>query len=280
MIKNMNKERAIIITGKNGTGKSKKALEMFEEPVIVYANEMDLGDINSIDRNRGIVIEDIHYKPKKDEILHVLRNYRGNVVMTSLNQKSVPSNIKNMSKFKRAGSVQYNQNTIKEIAPRSEEPFSLQQDMFSLVREYLKNSDRDLIVKMLKINQPADTQIMSWLVENMHPNRLLFVDGVVKRRWSKDYFYEMLGYNFGGKQFGSPKMPIRKSYSKIPSICRRLGLKGGEERLLKQLLQDEEFCNHAKKKLNNAECRLLGIGEKKKRKPKKKLVKTSLDKWM
>jgi hypothetical protein len=59
-----------------------------------------------------------------------------------------------------------------------------------------------------------------------------------------------------------------------------LGLKGGEERLLKQLLQDEEFCNHAKKKLNNAECRLLGIGEKKKRKSRKRIIKTSLEKWM
>jgi len=33
-----------------------------------------------------------------------------------------------------------------------------------------------------------------------------------------------------------------------------------------QLLQDDEFKEHAKKKLNNSECRLLGIGEKRRRK--------------
>lgn len=280
MIKNMNKERTIIIAGKAGTGKSQKALEMFEEPIVVYANEMNIGDVRSIDKDRGIIIEDIHFKPKKDEILYVLRNYRGDVVMTSINQKSVPSEIKHMCKFKRAGTVQYIQNMIKEVAPRSEEPFSLEKDMFSLVQEYLKNSNRDLIAKMLKVNRPADTQIMSWLIENMHPNRLLFVDGVVKRRWSSDYFYEMLAYNFRGQQYGSPRMPTRKAYSKIPNLCRRLGLRGGEERLLKQLLQDDEFCTYAKKKLNNGECRLLGIGEKKKSKPRKRVVKASLEKWL
>jgi len=59
----------------------------------------------------------------------------------------------------------------------------------------------------------------------------------------------------------------------VPSLCRRLGLKGSDERVLKQLLKSEEFSNFAKTKLNNAECRLLGLGEKRIRKHKKKEIK-------
>jgi len=267
----INKNRTIVITGKHGTGKSTMAKAMFEDPLVFYANEISINDIRSIPAERGIVIEDIHLKPKKDEILNVLRNYKGEVVMTSLNQKSIPKDIKNMVKFKRAGTVQHIRNKITELAPRCEEPFSFEADTFSLVLAYLKESNRDLISDMLKFNKPSDTQIMSWLVENIHPNRLAFVDSVVKRRWSQDYFYEMLAYTFAGKNYSRPSYPKRKAYSKIPSLCRRLGLKSDGERLLKQLCQDEEFSRWAKTKLNNSECRLLGLGEKKIRKSKIKI---------
>lgn len=267
----MNKDRTIVITGRSGTGKSTMAKGMFDDPIIYYANEIEISDVRSIPSERGIIIEDIHYKPKKDEILNVLRNYRGDVVMTSINQKSVPSDIKNMVKFKRAGTNLYLRNEIEDLAPRCEEPFTFEHDTFSLVMEYLKNSDRDLIARMLKHNKPADTQIMSWLVENIHPNRLIFADGVVRRRWPQHYFYEILSYAYVGKNYSRPSYPQRKSYSKIPYLCRRLGLKSGEEKLLRQLCQDEEFSHWAKTKLNNGECRLLGLGEKKIRKSKVKV---------
>jgi hypothetical protein len=272
----MNKDRTIVITGKYGTGKSTMARAMFEDPIIFYANEIEISDVRSIPKN-GIIIEDIHFKPKKDEILNVLRNYRGEVVMTSLNQKSIPSEIKNMVKFKRAGANEYLRNEINDIAPRCEEPFSYDMDMFSMVFEYLKNSDRDTIAKILKMNKPSDTQIMTWLAENIHPNRLIFADGVVKRRWSQNYFYEILAYAYSGKNYSRPSFPKRKAYSKIPSLCRRLGLKSGEEKTLRQLCQDESFKQWAKTKLNNGECRLLGLGEKKirKSKPKVKIMKLS-----
>ena len=99
------KEQAIIITGKHGTGKTTKALEIIPNAIICYANVMDIKDPSSLPIDNGIIIEDLHYKPKKDVILDVLRKYRGKVVMTSINQKSVPSEIKNMIKFKRPGSV-------------------------------------------------------------------------------------------------------------------------------------------------------------------------------
>ena len=59
-------------------------------------------------------------------------------------------------------------------------------------------------------------------------------------------------------------MPKRRQYSKIPSLSRRLKVKNPD--VLMQLLQDEQFKEHAKKRLNNSECRLLGIGEKRRRK--------------
>tara|TARA_R110000822_G_scaffold46818_6_gene124543 strand:- start:760 stop:1605 length:846 start_codon:yes stop_codon:yes gene_type:complete len=270
---NIKKERAIIITGKHGTGKTTKALEIVPNAFVYYANVMDIKDPSSLPVDNGIIIEDLHYKPKNDVILDVLRKYRGKVVMTSINQKSVPNEIKNMAKFKRAGSKSHTRDSIKEIAPRSEEPFSFERDMFSLVNDYLKESNREKVLGLLRFNNPPDTQIINWLAENQHPNKLVFIDSVVKRRWNKEYFFEMLAYNHTGKKFGKPRMPHRKAYSKIPNICRRLGLKSGEARLLKQLIEDEDFTAYAKKKLNNGDCRLIGLGEKRTPKPRVKKMK-------
>jgi len=261
---NLNKKRAILITGKPGTGKSTKALTFCEDPLILFANEADTTDLGSFPTDRGIVIEDVHHKPNKEDILYILRNYKGQVVLTSINEKSVPQEIKNMCEIKRAGSVNYLRDSIMGIAPRSDAPSMTELDTFSLVQMYLKETNRDRVADALIFNKPSDTQIVSWLVENMHPNRLIFVDGVVKRRWSSDYFYQMLAYAHQGNSFGRVSMPKSNTYSKVPPICRKLGVKN--ERLLRQLLKDEEFVNMAKKKLNNAECRILGIGEKKRRK--------------
>jgi hypothetical protein len=116
----------------------------------------------------------------------------------------------------------------------------------------------------------------------MHPNRLIFVDGVVKRRWSQKYFYEMLAYSHAGKSFGGVNMPKRRAYSQIPRLSRRLGVKNPN--LLEQLFKDEEFVAWAKKKLNNGECRLLNLGEKRKGRKKKTdpitVIQTSLGDYL
>jgi hypothetical protein len=263
---NINKNRPIIITGKTGTGKSTKAKEALPNAHILYANDIDF-DLGSFPVEQGIIIEDIHYKPDKSAILQVLRYYQGLVILTSINQKSIPSEIKNMCQIKRAGSTNYLRTDIEALAPNSESPFSYERDTFSLVVEYLKETDRDLMKELLLFNQPPDVQILSWLVENMHPNRLIFIDGVVKRRWNKKYFYEMLAYAHQGKQHGKLNMPKRRQYSKKPSLSRRLGVKNPN--LLDCLLKDENFKTWAKTKLNNAECRLLKIGEKRKSRRKK-----------
>ena len=101
--------------------------------------------------------------------------------------------------------------------------------------DFLKNTNRDLIAELLLFNKPSDTQVLSWLTENMHPNRLIFIDGVVKRRWSQRYFYEMLAYSHTGKSFGRVNMPKRRAYSQIPRLSRRLGVKNPN--LLEQVIQ-------------------------------------------
>mgnify|MGYP003668158184 FL=1 len=263
---NINKNRPILITGKTGTGKSTKAHEALPNALIVYANNIEFG-LDSFPVEQGIIIEDVHYEPDKNAVLKVLRHYQGPIILTSINEKSVPSEIKDMCKIKRAGSVNYLRDSIDILAPRSEEPFSYERDTYSLIAEYLKRTDRDLIKELLLFNKPPDTQILSWLVENMHPTRLIFIDGVVKRRWDKQYFYEMLAYAHEGKQQGQVNMPQRRQYSTIPRLSRKLGVKN--PKLLDSLFKDEDFKTWAKTKLNHAECRLLKLGEKRKSRRKK-----------
>lgn len=257
----MNKNRAILITGKTGTGKSTKAKTFVNNPKIVYADDVDF-DVFSHPIEDGIIIEDVHYNADKQGILTILRLYKGQVVLTSINEKSVPKEIKTMCQIKRAGSVNHLRNEIATMAIHSEEPSSYERDTYSLVNEYLRESDRDLMAKLLLFNKPSDTQIISWLAENIHPNKLIFVDGVVKRRWSQRYFYEMLAYAHSGKSFGRLSMPQRKKYSQIPKLARRLGVKN--PKVLRQLCMDKNLVSSFQKKLNNSECRILGLGEKKK----------------
>ena len=57
--------------------------------------------------------------------------------------------------------------------------------------DYLRETNRDKIAYKLKVNKPADTQIMSWLVENIHPNKLIYTDAKVRRKLSSNYFCDL-----------------------------------------------------------------------------------------
>ena len=272
----MNTKRSEIYIGKDGTGKTTLVKSLLPNAVYFFANEVEVVDVFSIPTDLGIIIEDLDFKPNTKEIVKIIRSYRGTVVLTSKNKKSIPKEIINICKIKNVGTRKYLREAIKEFAPRSEEPFSFERDVFTLVNDYLKNSDRELIKDLLIFNKPADTQIISWLTNNLHPNKLLFIDGVVKRRWPQRYFYEMLAYSHNGRLFRKTNMATRGKYSKVPRLLKRLGLKPDEERLFRQLIKDEDFLKFAKKKFNNEECRLMGLGEKKvrKSKPKRPKIKT------
>lgn len=266
MIMSTKKNRPIIIVGKAGTGKTTMALELLDNPIVQYANEYNLVDNYSIPQDKGILIEEANYKPNTDLILNTLRQYSGQVVLTSMNQKDVPKTIMNFCKLKRAGTKKWSQEKIKEIAPNAYDAKEFELDIFSMLRDYLKNPNRDEVALKLKFNKPSDFQILSWLSANISPNKISYVDSQVKRRWSQDYFYELLAYSHDGSGYVGMEIPKRKARSKMSDVCWRLGLKKHDEYLIEQLLQDKKFASYAKKKLNNSECRLLRLGEKSRRK--------------
>jgi len=265
-IKEHNEYKPIIIVGQAVTEKLEKALTFVSDnPIIKYANEYDITDNYSIPIETGIIIREANYKPNTDLVRKTILEYKGQVVLLSDNQKDVPKSIYNLCKLKRATKKTY-ADYLKEIAPRATAPKKYDIDIYPMVGEYLKNADREEISKMLKNNKPSDTQFLSWLTPNLHPNKLAYIDFAVKRKLSNDYFYEMLAYVHDGRMYRKLVMPTRNSYSVVPKICRKLKLKKSDAHLLKSLLQDEEFLEYAKTKLDNTECKVLGIGNKKRKK--------------
>jgi len=93
----------------------------------------------------------------------------------------------------------------------------------------------------------------------------MFVDAKVKRRWSSDYFYEMLAYSHDGRMQRKMTPPQRKAYSTIPKILRKLKMRRSQVYLFKDLLKNSDFRDHCRKTLSSSECRTLGLGEKKRR---------------
>ena len=261
-ITNENK-KPMIVVGKSDIKTTEKALTFVSDsPIVYYANEFDIVDNYSIPEERGIIIREANYKPKVDLIKKTILQYRGQVVLTSDNQKDVPKSIFNLCKLKRATGF----DNLDEIAPRATKPINYDMDIYSLVMEYLRNPDRDEVAILLKKIRPPDVQFISWLTPNLHPNRLIFVDYSVKRRWDSDYFYEILSYSHTGRMERRIEMPKRGKYSQIPRISRKLGVSPSVSHLLNQLLKDSTFKEYAKSQLNNADCRLLKLGEKKMRK--------------
>ena len=259
-----NNSKPIVIVGKSGSKKLEKALTFVSDtPIIQYANEFDLPDIHSIPSDVGIIIQEAHYKPKTDAIYNTLVTYSGQVVLTADNQKDVPKKLYGMCKLKRA---KVTLDDLHEKAPHAEVPDDYKRDIYSLVMEYMKDADRDKMAILLKENKPPDVQFISWLSPNMHPNRLTFTDFVVKRRWSTDYFYEMLAFSHDGRKFGRVHMPKRGSYSKLPKVARKLGMDPRHSYLLKDLMKNADFKDFMRSRLDGVETKALGLGTKKRRK--------------
>ena len=281
LMKTMNQNRAIIVVGKTDTEKMTKAMTFVsDDPIVVYANEYDITDNYSIPPERGIIIDEVHYKANIELIRKTILEYRGQVVLLSDNQKDVSKKLLSICQLKRATKKTMLEE-IKEIAPRSDEPVNFDVDIFSLIREYLRNTDREEVKDMLMVSKPPDIQLLSWIAPNIHPNKLGFVDFYVKRRWSNEYFYEMLAYSHDGRMQRKMVIPKRRAYSTIPKICYKLRLRRADAHLLKDLLKDEQFKEYAKTKLDNTECRMLKLGEKKRKKRYAPIIpQGTLEEWL
>ena len=276
---NIELNKPILIVGKPGTGKTTKAQEILGDDYIIrYANEYDIEDNFSISPNIGILIEEVHHKPNIDLIVDTLLQFKGKIVLTSLNQKDVPKRIFNLCKLKRAGTTNYLLNARRQMAANSDDPVNYDMNIFELLKDYLRNSDRESVLTKLKMNKPYDEQLLSWLAMNIHPNKIAYIDSKVKRKWSQDYFYELLAYAFNGNSRGID-IPSKRTYSKVPSICRRIGLKSNESYILEQLLEDKDFAEYVKKRVNNTERRVLNLSEKKRTKKKVSPKQKGLEEW-
>ena len=271
--------RPTLVVGKTGTGKTTAALDILgPNPIIRYANEYDIVDNFSIPIDRGILIEEVNIKPNIEVIKNTLLEYKGAIVLTSCNQKDVPKKLYHLCKLYRSGTEKYLTNSIMKDAPNSEEPIEFTMNTFDLFYDFLKNKNREEVVTKLKINKPYDELFLTWLVTNMHPNKLAYIDGKVKRRWSQDYFFELLSYSHNGRVINIVN-PEKSNYTKFSSICRKIGLRYSEQNLITQLLNNEDFRYYVSRKVNNSERRLLKIKEKPRESRPKKTKQKTLEEW-
>jgi len=278
----MNKTKTQMFIGGYGSGKTTKAIEYAgDNHVKVYADELDESYM-SLPSDTSLIVEEVSNCSDVNVLLDLMRT-RDNVVLTSLNKKDVSKKIVDMCKVTPLGQTNYWYQEILEIAPRAEESISDDKQVIDLVGRWLKEKDRDKVASMLLKHRPPETQFMTWLSENMMNERIAYVDGIVKWKWKKEYFYEMMAYTHMGGNYLKFKAPKRASYSDYPNMARRLGLKRKETGLMLDLLCDNDFKEWAKTKLDNKQCRTLGLGEKRKRRKNSLVVldnKSKLDYWL
>lgn len=251
----------LIYVGKTGTGKTTKALECLPpDPIIRYANEYDIEDNFSIPKDRGILIEEAHYKPNVDLIIKTILEYKGTIVLTSINQKDVPKKLYDMCKLKRAGTINHAQIKLKESGCINTEDIDsgLEKNIFEMINIYLRSKDRDKVAEMLKYNKPYDEMLLTWIMSSLKTEKIAFIDAKIKRRWSSDYLYELIAYAHAGAPISfSP--PRRRAYDRRPLICRKIGLRPTDYDLLDMLKQDSEFENHIYKVLSPVDRTAVGV---------------------
>tara|TARA_R110002012_G_scaffold321991_1_gene553234 strand:- start:5552 stop:6382 length:831 start_codon:yes stop_codon:yes gene_type:complete len=276
-MKEMTKKFNLYVGG-NGSGKTKRACqELGCRPfLIMQACDITIEDVYSYPKHHGILIEDVNYKPQKDKILQILYAVKY-VVLTSLNEKDVPKAIMNLCTRKRLGQTDIRQLNIKKDAPNSESIKKYEASIYDINIAYLKNKDRKEVLKLIKYNRPADLQLISWIQPNIDCRNIAFADNIM-RRWNIDYFYEILTYSWSGNHRGRVEFPKRNSYSPVPKICNKLGLKQKDSYLVKTLLKNNKYKEWAISKLDRDECKILGL--KKPRKQSIRVVNTKLGEWI
>ena len=269
-MKEITKDKVKIFVGGSGSGKTTMAIKILgNRPYVIYqANDIKIDDVYSYPKNHGIIIEDVHYKPDKDKILQLL-NIHSFVVLTCINEKDVPKTIMNLCVGKRMGRKDLRQVNIKELAPNSDTIKKYEMTMYDINTQFLKNKDRKEVLKLIKYNKPADLQLLSWVQPNVDINCIIRADNVM-RRWDINYFYGILTYSYEGNHIGRIEYPKRNSYSPIPKICNKLGLKGKDAYLIKLMLKNNNYKEWAISKLDRDECKILGLV-----KPRKKTIRVT-----
>tara|TARA_Y100000593_G_scaffold17268_1_gene34549 strand:+ start:23155 stop:23991 length:837 start_codon:yes stop_codon:yes gene_type:complete len=260
------KERPIILVGNYGSGKTTKAIEMMgNRPYkIVYGNDIDIDDIHSYPKHHGLIIEEVHFKPDKVKILDIMNVKSEYLILTSLNEKDVPKAIINRCRKNRLGRIDRRQTELKRLSPGINIITSIDKSIYDLTIDYLNNPDRDEVIKLMKHNKPPDIQILTWVMGNVDIKKISFVDSIM-RRWSTDYFYELLALSESGHSRSRPKFGKRRTFSPVPKICSKLNLKTKESYLVKPFLQNEEYRDWATKQLDSDECKILNLKKNKKK---------------
>jgi len=278
----MNKAKTQMFIGGYGSGKTTRAKDhVGEDHIVIYGEEVN-DSLLSLPLETAIIVEEVNECDDTDALLDLMR-LRDNIVLTAINKKEVSKKVVDMCKVTPLGQNNYWYQQIKEIAPRAEESIKDDKQIIDLVGRWLKEKNRDLVASMLKKHRPPETQFMTWLCENHMNERIAYVDGIVKWKWNKDYFYEMMAYTHMGGNYLKFKAPKRASYSDYPNMARRLGLKRKETGLMLDLLMDEQFKEWAKTKLDNKQCRVLNLGEKRKRRKNSLIVldkQNKLENWL
>jgi len=259
-----------LLCGGNGAGKTKRARQILgSRPFIeMEACDITIKDIYSYPKTHGILIEQVHYKPETQKIIKIL-SVHPHVVLTSINEKDVPKSIMNLCVRKRMGQTDNRQELIRMESPNCDKPLKFEKSIYDLNIEYLKNKDRHEVLEYMKYNKPADMQILSWVAPNIDVRKIAFSDQIM-RRWSKDYFMEIFVFSWGGNHYGRPKFASRNTYSPVPKICNKLGLKEKDAYLVRAYLKNPEYKEWAISKLDAEECKILGL-----KKPRRKTIKYS-----
>ena len=77
--------KPLIVLGNTAMDKITRAKSFVSDnPIVMYANEYNIVDNYSIPKDRGIIIDEMHYKPNNDLIRRTVLEYGGQVVLIFL----------------------------------------------------------------------------------------------------------------------------------------------------------------------------------------------------